>query len=373
VHVVMTAFVYILLISISPSLVRSLNTHAYKDRRFTNAFHESILPSRRVPSPSGDAKSVDVVMGFAGGPGYYKRTRYFVGSLRATGYTGDIILGTDPDINEAWLDFFAAYNVTIRHVKGQKCASTNESALPNCVEISGTEASMNFARYYVFQEWLKDYSSNARVMISDVRDVYFQANPFENVALQESITSGYDLLVFEEGLADTSENFTWTHPDKWNFNRGWLLACWGEDALKQASAYAVSCSGVTMGTQTGIASYLQAMAAEMTERSLLRDESNCPGSVDPECDCRTGGIDQGYHNFVLTSGKLGSLRVKRFARGAGPVNTVGAMCSNEEGNVPHALPLDKDGQVLDRDGSKSAVVHQYDRCTFPKGWTSFFP
>jgi len=340
------------------------------------AFHVSPVRALRlntkldasIRNKNGEAKPLNVVMGFAAGPGYYTQTKLFVKSLRGTGYNGDIILGTDPDITPEWMDFFVRNNVTIRRVEGHKCATAYNGE--HCIDLDGrgTEASMNFARYHIFQTWLKDYNANDLVMMSDVRDVYFQANPFSNNALQRGITNGDDLFVFEESRPDTMSNFTWTHPTKWNFNRGWLFACWGEGVVKQAAPFRVSCSGTTMGTKPGVTSYLQAMTTEMTERSQLREKSNCPGWVNEECDCRTGGVDQGYHNFLLSSGKLRDLRVKRFAAGTGPVNTVGVICSNEDGEFQDALPLDQEGHVLNPDGTKSDVVHQYDRCDFPQGW-----
>lgn len=40
------------------------------------------------------------------------------------------------------------------------------------------------------------------------------------------------------------------------FNSGWVRTCYGKAALKAISAFAVSCSGVTLGSKTAIMVYV---------------------------------------------------------------------------------------------------------------------
>ena len=61
---------------------------------------------------------------------------------------------------------------------------------------------------------------------------------------------------------------------------------------------------------------------------------------------------------------MGSMkqRVKIFKQGFGPVNTIGWL------SVGSQVPRDVDGFVLNVDGRRSAVVHQYDRDSDVQQW-----
>ena len=80
--------------------------------------------------------------------------------------------------------------------------------------------------------------------------------------------------------------------------------------------------------------------------------------------------DQGYHNYLFLSGRLGALvpNVTSVPQGFGAVNTIGAL---NGGDVPRERWGSLDGRwrlrhpvqgfVTNWDGTRSAVVHQYDR------------
>jgi hypothetical protein len=94
---------------------------------------------------------------------------------------------------------------------------------------------------------------------------------------------------------------------------------------------------------------------------------NCPQWQDKQCDCRSGGIDQGYHNYLYHTGQFGP-SATTILNNRGIVYTVGMICDNPKGVFKNALQLDPKGMVLTPDGKVAAVVHQADRCTRPKGW-----
>jgi len=85
--------------------------------------------------------------------------------------------------------------------------------------------------------------------------------------------------------------------------------------------------------------------------------------------CKQKGCDQGFHNYLYYSGKLGKVndesnvegtsRVIVHEQGKGIINNLGAL---------REKPLKEQGMynaekqlVLNWDGSTSAVAHQYDR------------
>lgn len=114
----------------------------------------------------------------------------------------------------------------------------------------------------------------------------------------------------------------------------------------------VICSGSTIGNQDAIETYLRAMVAEF-DATL----------------CKSKGCDQGFHNYLFYSGKLGSTegsnavegisKVFVHDQGKGIINNLAAL---------RAKPLSEWGLyntktelVLNWDGATSVVAHQYDR------------
>jgi hypothetical protein len=92
---------------------------------------------------------------------------------------------------------------------------------------------------------------------------------------------------------------------------------------------------------------------------------------DPSPGCISVGMDQGFHNWLLHSGRLRRvMKVKVFYQGEGPVNTVGAFYPGWTSMFK--FPLDETGWgVLKGKGSDkyfanwngdlSPVIHQADR------------
>ena len=110
-----------------------------------------------------------------------------------------------------------------------------------------------------------------------------------------------------------------------------------------------------MGSRDAMLTYVDAMLAASDEFA-----------------CHKRGIpsDQGYHNFLILSGRheANGLRVVSNKRGHGVVHTIGAL---NGGDVPMSElgPLDTKWKIRDpvkgfitnEDGTMSPVVHQWDR------------
>lgn len=62
--------------------------------------------------------------------------------------------------------------------------------------------SINMMRFYLYSFWAKIYDPNALIMLSDFRDVFFQANPFTYRTFEWAPPVS-QLVVFQE-----------THPNK---------------------------------------------------------------------------------------------------------------------------------------------------------------
>lgn len=86
-----------------------------------------------------------------------------------------------------------------------------------------------------------------------------------------------------------------------------------------------------------------------------------------ETRCLSGGIEHSFVNYLIYGQKLRHLmRIKIFQQGDGPLNSLGGLRpdtvqANLTGNLSTFWKvLDKDGVVLNWDGSASPIVHQLD-------------
>lgn len=176
-----------------------------------------------------------------------------------------------------------------------------------------------FLRYQRYLE-LRPYR---RVLLTDVRDVVFQEDPFTSLpiaGLGVSIeTSAYD-------VASQSHNALW------------VKRVYGEEMLERIGTNRVSCVGVTYGDREAITQYLHCF-----NRELL--------ALDPAA-ISIGGADTAIHNKLLWTKELRDVHL--FEPLEGPVATLNEIPFSE-------LEISPKGVLLNRDGSPAAVLHQYDR------------
>jgi hypothetical protein len=308
----------------------------------------------------GDVAAVmkNLVMGLV--KGYkYEQIRPFVASLRATGYSGDICLlysGLDEGAVEALREFgvdlvpftMGSVNLILRRV--YNFALLNRiyrsplnylypmhrlfAALVDRVS-SRKKGSEHIARsriaartfnvycvrfplYYLYLDQKRGQYAN--VMLSDVRDVIFQRDPF-------AFEFGDDLCVF---LEDDRQQM-----GDCPYNSLWLRTGFGDNVLREIGHEIASCSGVTIGGYQAIMEYLELMVDHM-----LRLKAH------------PSGMDQGVHNYLLYTHQLENARI--FHNRLGPVFTMGKTV-----DLPTAF--DDEGFVVNQDGTQPLILHQYDR------------
>ncbi len=162
-----------------------------------------------------------------------------------------------------------------------------------------------------------------RVLITDVRDVVFQADPF-------ALLAGEGILY---GLEDSSQ----TIGTQWA-NSLWLAQVAGPAVRDELAAARISCVGVVLGSGRVMAEYLRLMVEALTRPGI--NVANFHGA------------DTGAHNLVVHRGRLPR---PRYA----DLDTGGIL--NLHGLNPACLRWTDDGLLADRQGRPFAVVHQYDR------------
>ena len=310
--------------------------------------------------------SQDVVMAYAEG---YSLPYYiaFIGTLRATGFQGDIVL--------AIADYSLLENDVLDYLKGQEnvivyihelhCYDSNGNPSPrlkksgsldifqmchlndvygwrdkdgNVIKkakdprIGRVVATMRYEWYWI---WSLHYNPESWIMLVDARDSFFQTNPFEELPRNQN-----GLLYF------FGENTKATRLGKSKKNANWLRRSYGEQALAALKTKPTICSGSTMGEQVAIETYLRAMVNEWDET-----------------DIKMTGADQGFHNYLYYSGKLANSetisRLVVWEQGKGIINNLGALRDKPFADWGFYNP--KTVKVYNWDGTLSPVVHQYDR------------
>ncbi|MEQ1859590.1 MAG: hypothetical protein ABMA13_06615 [Chthoniobacteraceae bacterium] len=181
------------------------------------------------------------------------------------------------------------------------------------------------SRYLMYLEYLLSRSAEevGNVLIADLRDVFFQRDPFE-------FDCGDSLCVFNEHRSIRLETDS--------CNREWVEAPMGREAVDKFRSEPLSCSGVTLGSYPRMVEYLKAMA-QLFFTSYLNFAYH-------------PGFDQGAHNVLLWTGDL--QKVRRFDNFDSPVLTMGGM-------KPDEVLLNDERRVINRDGSIVHIVHQHDR------------
>ena len=303
----------------------------------------------------------------------------FVGSLRATGYSGNIILGIASDAPTSTVDYLASQNVTIKYIENAEKCTYNGTKLNTgkVIDMQTTKGwkctkehpdyKLTWARFVHYADWLIECTQcTDGVILTDVRDAYFQRDPFVTAVERNQ---QYPLMVFEE--------------DPETDNRHWLSqipikSCHGAQVANDISKKRMLCSGSTMGSRGGILEYL----------SVMKDEFDY-WKTREECRVDLKGDDQSIHNYLYYTGRFKNAVSVPYRRG--PINVVGyraAKISEEakkfakevkgldkvtgdlyvqNGKWQEWIPkeygmIDPDtGLILNIDGTISAQIHQFDR------------
>jgi hypothetical protein len=177
-------------------------------------------------------------------------------------------------------------------------------------------------RYEIYLDCINEhFPDTENILIADVRDVVFQADPFIEYPKKP-------LEFFAE--PELFKNC--------QYNAPWVAGIYGISRIDQIKDEYVICSGTTMGTRAGMIEYLKTMVAEFSRLSKLGRHLR-------------GGEDQPVHNHLIYSNNFSDFNINQ--------NGVGPICTMHHSKI---LSFNRLGQLLNDDGSVIPVVHQYDRC-----------
>src|SRR5215475_155445 len=261
-----------------------------------------------LPSIGADARRV--IFGAAVGFGV-DQVRVFVESLRAVGYTGDVVMLV------RWP------GLKVRHY----LRSHRIDVIP-IVWVRSFSRSVHARRYSIYADYLRARPDRFdQVMLSDVRDVVFQRHPFEGITSPKC-------HFFLEGAEQTiGQDPT---------NSRWVRGCGTAEQAEAVASCRISCSGITIGGTRAILAYLDQMADRIR---------NIPFRVYREIG---HGYDQGIHNLLVhLNPDIDGIIVQN----NGHIATMGV--------EPQSLyRLDKSAQIYTSSGHLPPICHQYDR--FPE-------
>ena len=234
------------------------------------------------------------------------QVRVFVESLRATGYTGDVIMLTG---RLQWR--LKAY--LRRH-------GVRTFPLWSTRRLHGPIQAYRFERFATVLR--AEVSRHDQVVVADVKDVLFQRHPFADV-------SGPGCRFYLEAAPWTFA----TEPT----NRRWAKLFLSADEFAAIAPCRVSCCGVIVGDAANVADYLTRLAGYLQA---------LPWELK-----REGGADTIFHNKMahLTHEVPGAI-VENDVH----VATMGI-------SPPGTYVAGADGLIRTADGHLPAILHQYDR------------
>jgi hypothetical protein len=333
--------------------------------RYRSVVRKSSAAPAVAASASDRQRPENVVMGLAAYTENFMRSRYFVHSLRQAHYTGAIVLGVAkglPAKERSWLE---QHQVTAHEVGVTRCR-----AIPKMwCDAADDRVPMALARFMWYSTWLEKGGYTGYVMVADVKDIFFQSDPFATLQIDPS--RPYVQVAREFGYDDAAEvaadtgRMQGSTIARSGFTRGWIKNCLGDEAARRVQQFPVLCSGSTLGTRLGMERYLRMMNKTIHEQLATG-----------LADCYAVGVDQGFHNFLLHTKVLeraADLEIDSPENGS-PSQiqaTIGTMCTvppTMKGlvKVTHSwdkvLRRDKEGFVIRSDGSRAPLVHQYNRC-----------
>ena len=227
----------------------------------------------------------------------------FLASLWCTSFHGDVCVFVDdvaPDLVGALLN----HGILVERL--------DRLAAPRMHDQS--------SRYFNYLDFLaRNGEAYGNVMISDLRDLIFQSDPFEKPLPA-------DIVFAQErcALGDSAVNQRWTEE------------IYGAAIAHHLRDCPVSCSGTTFGTVSGMLRYLVAMTTELA--ALSGHEA-----------LMSRGIDQGIHNYLVRMRPLPNAWCD-------PTDSIVATMYY----VPEAaMQITERGVLID--DRKVPVIHQWDR------------
>jgi hypothetical protein len=233
----------------------------------------------------------------------------FIFSLRDCGYSGKILLWVS-ELDSETHDFLEEQRVDYEYYWEMHFSPFNFML------------ARNFSYYGYLCSLANHNQFFDRILLTDVADVLFQADPFA------SAPDG-DIVVFLEDKVRTL--------DSCNINGYWIRSAFGDHVFREVRGRRISCAGTVLGTWNGMLRYLLAMQLGAFECSVSARLLE--------------GIDQAIHNVMFYRSRLsGAVAIEN----AKHVFTMGILPKSN-------VVITREGKITDSNGRICPIVHQYNR------------
>lgn len=198
---------------------------------------------------------------------------------------------------------------------------------------------VKYQRYSLYKDFINlNRNHIAGVILTDVRDVAIQKDPWRESLVQQAIHKDAALFSMEGGSGIGGEVLVGSN----GWNAGQIIRCLGPDVQHSLKDEVVSCSGVTLGTPNALLSYLD---------KIIYTIENV---MDPQCTA-SGHGDQAAHNYAL---HVLSKEEKMSGRFMTPESWISPIHTSQYG---WPLIIDEYSKVHRPKGVMPAVIHQWDR------------
>lgn len=230
--------------------------------------------------------------------------KLFFKSLEQTGFLGEVVLFIE-NIENQTKEIVENLKLEVKLIPIQRQDSERNFLI-------------NDYRYSLYYKFLLEEGNRFNnILLTDVRDVFFQTNPFSENWSKDSITVTKEALLINQ---------------EWNFNAPWIVAKFGHDVLSAIQDQPILCSGTIFGPTECMIDFLK----EMTH--VLFDNGYVPLS------------DQSSLNYLVHTGVIKPVAYSDNENG--PIMTL---------SLESQIQISQDNQVLLKNGNVASVLHQYDR------------
>ena len=288
----------------------SLRSGRTSSTNATSAKNENNQSQQEVILQWKSSKSVVIGLAAGYGLGVYKS---FVGSLRSTGYDGNIILGIAPNPSSDVVSYLEKQNVTTYQVEKGNCTYkgypqvNGRPSEDQVCSVNYPDYKIQWSRFLMAKDWLLACQEcTDGVMLTDVRDAFYQSDPFAYFDLPQ-VQIPKPIMVFEEIFPNLTVNHWLTEMP--------VSKCRKTKILRNHSLPMI-CSGSTMGSREGILRYIDAMKKEF---DYWKHHDNCRSDM--------VGDDQAIHDYLFYQDKFGygsdSNQVVAVKHRTGPIHVVG--------------------------------------------------
>ncbi|MFX1295164.1 MAG: hypothetical protein ACFFD2_09980 [Promethearchaeota archaeon] len=250
----------------------------------------------------------------------FEQIRPFIISLERTKFKGDLILFYS-DINNQTYRILRQYSVKLINFE-QKYPFFTSIPITNISlpEPLKNELSIWWTRwimYYLFLSNLKNRYT--KILLTDVRDVIFQRNPFD-------FESDKELCFFLEDSRMKIDTCHW--------NSMWIRDLFGEEILAEIGHNYISCAGTIIGTPSKLLNYLRKFMEILSKIDISK--------LGP----------QGVHNYLIYTNKIDNYQF--FENENGPILTL-------HHKKFETIRFNKRGLIINDNENVVNIIHQYDR------------